>query len=69
MGEDPPLRDPTRVVVAGYLLAVVCLLVPLAVIGALFAGIVLIRRGRPQAGAGILALGVLLTVVGLTLLR
>lgn len=54
---------------AGYLLAALCLLLPLAVIGALFAGVALMRRGRPRAGAGILVLGAALTVIGLTLVR
>ena len=54
--------------VVAYLLAAVCLLVPLALIGALFAGIVLMRRNRPREGAGVIALGTACTVVGLTLL-
>ena len=56
-------------VVAAYLLAAVCLLVPLAVAGALFAGVALIRRGRPGDGAGVIVAGVLATALGLLLLR
>ena len=55
--------------VAAYLLAGVCLLVPLALVGALFAGFALIRRGRPADGAGVIAVGVLATALGVVLLR
>ena len=51
-----------------YLLAAVCVLVPLALIGAVFAGIVLMRRNRPREGAGVIALGIACTVVGLVVL-
>jgi len=54
--------------VVAYLLAAVCLLVPLALIGAVFAGIVLARRNRPLEGAGVIALGIACTVIGLVLL-
>jgi hypothetical protein len=50
-------------------LAAVCLLVPLALIGALFAGVVLMRRNRMAEGAGVIALGVACTALGLLLLR
>ncbi len=52
-----------------YLLAAVCLLVPLALVGALFAGVALIRRNRPADGAGVIVVGVLATVLGVVLLR
>ena len=52
-----------------YLLAAVCLLEPLALIGALFAGIVLMRRNRRLEGAGVIALGVVCTALGLLLWR
>jgi hypothetical protein len=67
--DEPLRRDPTRVVVVAYLLAAVCLVVPLALIGALFAGIALARRNRFWDGVGVIALGVLCTLVGVTLLR
>ena len=63
------MQDPPRVVAAAYLLAAVCVLVPFAVIGALFAGAALIRRNRPQAGAGVIALSLVCTAVGIALLR
>jgi hypothetical protein len=56
-------------VVVAYVVAAVCLLVPLALIGALFAGVVLMRRNRALEGAGVIALGVVATALGLLLLR
>jgi hypothetical protein len=50
-------------------LAGVCLLVPLALIGAVFAGVALIRRNRPADGAGVLLVAVVATALGLILLR
>jgi hypothetical protein len=67
--DEPSRRDPTRLVVIAYLLAAVCVLVPLAVIGAVFAGAVLARRNRPLAGAGVVALAVLCTALAVTVLR
>ena len=52
-----------------YLLAAVCLLVPLALVGALFAGVALMRRNRPLEGAGVIALGIACTALGVALLR
>lgn len=63
------LRDPTRVVVAAYALAAVCLLVPLALIGALFAGVALARRNRPAEGAGVIVLALVCTALAVALLR
>ena len=51
------------------MLAAVCLLVPLAFVGALFAGVALIRRNRPGDGAGVLAVAVVATALGVVLLR
>jgi hypothetical protein len=56
-------------VVVAYLLAAVCALVPLALVGALFAGVALMRRNRPRDGAGVIAVGLACTVLGLVLLR
>ena len=52
-----------------YLLAAISLIVPLALVGALFAGAALIRRNRPADGAGVIAVGVLATALGILLLR
>lgn len=62
-------QDPPRVVVVAYLLALICLLVPLALVGALFAGVALIRRNRPRSGAGVVAAALLCTAIGVTVLR
>jgi hypothetical protein len=50
-------------------LAGVCLLVPLALVGALFAGVALMRRNRAADGAGVIAAAVLCTALGVMLLR
>lgn len=69
MPDEQYPRDPPRVVAAAYLLAAVCVVVPFAVIGALFAGIVLVRRNRSGAGAGVIALSLACTAAGVALLR
>jgi hypothetical protein len=66
---DPPPAVPANLVVVAYALAALCALVPLAVIGAGFAGFVLVNRGRVAEGAGVLALAVACTALGLTVLR
>jgi hypothetical protein len=53
-------------VVAAYLLALVTLLAPLAVLGAVFAGIVLMRREHPGHGVAVIALGAVCVVLGMT---
>jgi hypothetical protein len=70
-GDEPPEPQhlPQRVVIAAYVLAALCLLVPLAVVGAAFAGVVLVRRGRPVDGIAVIALGVLGAVLGVAMLR
>ena len=56
-------------VVVAYLLAGVCLLAPLALVGAAFAGVALMRRNRPADGLGVIATAVVATALGLILLR
>jgi hypothetical protein len=56
-------------VVIAYLLAAMCLLVPLALVGALFAGVVLARRNRPEHGAGVIALAIACTAAGIALVH
>jgi hypothetical protein len=56
-------------VVVAYLLAAVCLLVPLALVGAVFASIALMRRNRQADGAGVLVVSLVATALGLILLR
>ena len=62
-----PLRDPAPVVVAAYLLAAISVLVPLAVAGAIFAGVALMRRNRRAEGIGVIAVGVVATALGFVL--
>jgi hypothetical protein len=62
-----PLRDPAPVVVAAYALAAISALVPLAVAGALFAGIALMRRNRRAEGMGVIVVGVVATALGVAL--
>ncbi len=60
---------PPRIVAVAYLLAIVCAVVPLAVLGALFAGAVLVNRGLRGHGAAVIALALISTAVGVVLLR
>ena len=55
--------------VVAYLLAVVCVVAPLALVGALFAGIALVRRNRPADGLGVIAVAVVSTAVGVVAFR
>jgi hypothetical protein len=58
-----------QVVAAAYVLAALCLLVPLAVVGSTFAGAVLWQRGLRSHGAAVVGLGVACAVFGVTALR
>ena len=62
-----PMRP--QAVVAAYLLAALCLLIPLAVLGSTFAGAVLWRRGMHPHAAAVGGLGVACMVFGVTVLR
>jgi hypothetical protein len=68
-GEPAPTELPPRLVVVAYAIALVCLVAPLAVLGAGFAGAALFTRGRHAAGAGVVAVAVLCAALGLTMLR
>lgn len=67
--DDAPLPVRPQAVVVAYLLAALCLLIPLAVVGSTFAGAVLWRRGLRPHGAAVIALGLACTAVGVTVLR
>jgi hypothetical protein len=67
--DDGPLPVRPQAIVAAYLLAALCLLVPLAVVGSTFAGIVLWRQGVRAHAAAVAGLGVACTVLGVTVLR
>ena len=67
--EDAPSFVRPQAVVAAYLLAALCLLVPLAVVGSTFAGTVLWRRGLRRHAVAVVGLGVACVVIGVTALR
>jgi hypothetical protein len=69
VSDERTLHNPARVVVIAYLMALLCLGVPLALVGAVFAGVVLARRGLPWTGAGVIALGLVCAALGVTVLR
>jgi hypothetical protein len=67
--DDGPLPVRTQAVVAAYLLAALCLLIPLAVVGSTFAGTMLWRRGQRPHAAAVVGLGFACMVFGVTALR
>jgi hypothetical protein len=67
--DDGPLRPRPQVVVVAYMLAALCLLIPLAVAGSTFAGTVLWQRGLRSHGAAVAGLGVACVVLRATALR
>lgn len=66
---DGPLPVRAQAIVVAYLLAALCLLVPLAVVGSTFAGTVLWRRGLRAHGAAVVGLGLACALLGVTALR
>ena len=58
---------PGRVIAAAFLMAALCVLVPIAVVLAVFAGIALARRGRPHAGGAVVAVAALATAIGVSM--
>ena len=67
--DEGEFRDPPGVVAAGFGLALLCLMLPLAFIGAAFAGVALTRRRRRTEGIAVLVLGAACTAIGIVLLR
>ncbi len=67
--DNGPLPVPPQAVVVAYLLAALCLLIPLAVIGSTFAGTLLWRRELRPHAAAVIGLGVACMVFGVTALR
>jgi hypothetical protein len=67
--DDDPLPVRPQAVVAAYLLAALCLLIPLAVVGSTFAGIVLWRRKLRPHAAAVVGFGIACMVFGVTALR
>ena len=64
-------RFPVRpsAIAAAYVLALLCLMLPLAVVGSTFAGVVLIRQGVRGHGTAVLVLGVACVAIGIAALR
>ena len=67
--DDDPLPVRPQVVVVAYLLAALCLLIPLAVVGSTFAGAVLWQRGLRPHAAAVVGIGAACTVCGVAVLR
>ncbi len=67
--DDGPLPVRQQAVVVAYLLAGLCLLVPLAVVGSTFAGTALWRRGLRTHGPAVIGLGIACMVLAVTALR
>ena len=67
--DDEPLPLRPQAIVVAYLLAALCLLIPLAVVGSTFAGAALWRRGLRAHAAAVVALGLACVMLGVTVLR
>jgi len=69
--DDEPYvrRERAGVIASAYVLALLGFLVPLAYVGALFAGVVLLRRGHREHGAAVIALGAVSVTLGIAVLR
>lgn len=67
--DDHRLPVSTPVIGAAYLLAVLSLFVPLAVVGSTFAGAVLWQRDLRAHSIAVMALGFACMIVGVTALR
>jgi hypothetical protein len=55
---------PPRMVGIAYVLALLCLVTPLTVLGSGFAGAVLFTRGRQREGAGVIVVSVICVAMG-----
>jgi hypothetical protein len=63
--EKPAVADiPPRMVAIAYVLALLCLVTPLTVLGSGFAGAVLFTRGMRREGAGVIVVSVVCVAVG-----
>jgi hypothetical protein len=63
--EAPPVAEiPPRMVGIAYVLALLCLVTPLTVLGSGFAGAVLYTRGMRREGAGVIVASVVCVAVG-----
>jgi hypothetical protein len=67
--DDGRLPVPPQAVIAAYLLALLCVLIPLSVVGSTSAGIVLWRRGLGPHGLAVIGVGFACTAFAVTVLR
>ncbi len=67
--DDDPLPVPPLAVAAAYLLSVLCLFIPLAIVGSTFTGTVIWRRGPRPHGPAVIGVGIACLVFGVTALR
>ncbi len=67
--DDTPFPVPPLAVAAAYLMAALCLFIPLAVVGSTFTGIVIWRRGPHPHGPAVVGLGIACVVLGILALR
>jgi hypothetical protein len=70
-GKPPPPQEPLppRIVAVAYLLAAICAVVPLAVVGAIFAGVVVANRGLRGHGTAVIVLAIACAALGVVLLQ
>ena len=69
VNDGDPYPLPTGAIVAAYLLAVVCLLVPFGLVGVAFAAWVLVTRGYQRDAVLVVTIAVVCAVLGWTVLR
>ena len=71
MTDDPAPQEPLapHIVGVAYLLAAVRVFVPLAVVGAMFAGVVVSNRGLRGHGIAVIGLSIACAALGFVLLR
>jgi len=67
--DGDPFPLPTGAIVAAYLLAVVCLMVPFGIIGVAFAAWVLVTRGYRRDALLVTLIAVVCAALGWTVLR
>jgi hypothetical protein len=67
--DDAPHPIRPSAIAAAYVLALLCLMIPLSVVGSTFAGVVLLRRGLRGHGVAVVVLGIACVAIGITALR
>ncbi len=67
--DDGPFPVAPLAVAAAYLMAALCLFIPLAVVGSTFTGTVIWRRGPRPHGPVVVGIGIACVVLGVLALR